>query len=561
MSIIHVTQIKNKLKSSFNSLIDLSDLQKFSDEDKENSFLSRALAAYTISCIAKIDNSKSAKVITDGFGDNGIDLVYFDDENDILYVIQSKLIHSGSGALSREDILPFLKGVKDLLNAKFDRFNKKIKDREQEIFEAIAKMKKMVIVITYTGDQKLSPHIEKDINDFLEELNDPHPIVTKDIFDQGKIYHFLSLDSLGENIKISDLKIHDWGLCESPYLAYYGQAELDQIAKIFEDNGKNLFAKNLRHFKGSTDVNDQIISTLSEKPENFWYFNNGITVLCSSIKKSALYTDRKIGIFECEGVSIINGAQTVGSILEAYKKKPNEVKNGRVHIRIISLENSSESFGLEITKYNNLQNKIENRDFAAQDPVHERIAVELRNENKVYIYKSGDILPNPNEGCSIEEATIALACENQDIGLSVIAKSNVGKLWENIEGVPYKLIFNSGTTSLKLWRSVEIMRILEKKLDVLRVSNDRKIQLISFHSNRFILHKIFSILRAGKVDLNNPKVDFESLKDQIISKIQDIFDSVYKQFYILFPDKYPANVFKSKTRCEELIVEVNKEIK
>ncbi len=377
----------------------------------------------------------------------------------------------------------------------------------------------------------------------------------------SKIYHFLSLDSLGENIKISDLKIHDWGLCESPYLAYYGQAELDQIAKIFEDNGKNLFAKNLRHFKGSTDVNDQIISTLSEKPENFWYFNNGITVLCSSIKKSALYTDRKIGIFECEGVSIINGAQTVGSILEAYKKKPNEVKNGRVHIRIISLENSSESFGLEITKYNNLQNKIENRDFAAQDPVHERIAVELRNENKVYIYKSGDILPNPNEGCSIEEATIALACENPDIGLSVIAKSNVGKLWENIEGVPYKLIFNSGTTSLKLWRSVEIMRILEKKLDVLRVSNDRKIQLISFHSNRFILHKIFSILRAGKVDLNSPKVDFESLKDQIISKIQDIFDSVYKQFYILFPDKYPANVFKSKTRCEELIVEVNKEIK
>lgn len=80
-------------------------------------------------------------------------------------------------------------------------------------------------------------------------------------------------------------------------------------------------------------------------PERFWYLNNGITALCDRIRKKPIGgADRKIGEFTCEGVSIVNGAQTVGSITTARAKDPEAVSNARVAVRFISLENCPRTF-------------------------------------------------------------------------------------------------------------------------------------------------------------------------------------------------------------------------
>lgn len=35
---------------------------------------------------------------------------------------------------------------------------------------------------------------------------------------------------------------------------------------------------------GATEVNDEVKRTIEEQPENFWYYNNGITIVAESIK-------------------------------------------------------------------------------------------------------------------------------------------------------------------------------------------------------------------------------------------------------------------------------------
>lgn len=67
--------------------------------------------------------------------------------------------------------------------------------------------------------------------------------------------------------------------------------------------------------KGDSDVNDGIKRVLLQKPENSFYYNNGVILLCKAIhQKAKASTTNATGLFMLEGVSLVNGAQTAGSI-------------------------------------------------------------------------------------------------------------------------------------------------------------------------------------------------------------------------------------------------------
>ena len=139
-------------------------------------------------------------------------------------------------------------------------------------------------------------------------------------------------------------------------------------------------------FLGSTEVNTTIVDTLLSSPQDFWYFNNGISALCRIVKKKPIGgATRETGIFECYDLRVVNGAQTVGAIAHAAQKNPAAVANARVPFRLISLEQCPPDFGKKVTRYNNTQNRIDRRDFVALDIEKERIRGELILEGVTYI--------------------------------------------------------------------------------------------------------------------------------------------------------------------------------
>jgi len=90
MSEIHLRQIKSHLQKTFNGLIDLSDYQNKSETDREILFLTRSLAAFALMVSANISPQEASKSIVDGGQDNGIDSIYFDRREKIMYILQSK---------------------------------------------------------------------------------------------------------------------------------------------------------------------------------------------------------------------------------------------------------------------------------------------------------------------------------------------------------------------------------------------------------------------------------------------------------------------------------------
>jgi hypothetical protein len=530
-------------------LVDLSDVMGVPSGQLESFRLTRSLAAFAVAELGRLDDAPSAQTVTDGPQDNGIDAVYFDPAGHNCFLVQAKWISSGNGSVELGEALKFIQGVRDLLEAKFDQFNEKMRRHQDKIFSALSDTSaKFTLVTAYTGEQPISQEVQKPFSDLLTEMNSPTEMLSLEVLNQARLHSIVATGAVGEAVDL-EIMLHNWGLVKEPYVAYYGQVAVSDVA-AWGSYGVRLTSKNLRHFKGLTEINESIGKTLSANPEKFWYFNNGITILCESVRKKPLGgSSTDIGTFECRGASVVNGAQTVGTIVAASQRDARQLGNAKVLVRLISLDNCPPNFADELTRAANTQNRIERKDFAALDPNQRRLRTELLLEcQREYAYQSGENPPQEAFGCTLDEAAVALACAMPDVGLAVQAKREVGMLYEDITKPPYIQLFNSGTTAKQLWHAVCTLRATDAELRQLQSGRSRKEQLIAIHGNRFIAHLVFQKLRNGGKDLPDPTGIGARISELTEWMLELTIGLVADQH----PGAYPASLFKNASKCRLL---------
>lgn len=549
---VQVMRIATKFKEMFSDEIDMADLDVTS-EKFENCFNSRCLAAYALMVQCDIDNEGAAKCVTDGFHDWGIDAVYKDESSKILYVVQAKWSNDGNGTISQGDSLKFISGIEKILNMDFDDFNDKILKKRMEIESAVKAMDYQIkMIIIYTSNNECPDEASKAVESLKQRINDEcNELLLSDIVKLSNIYDSLANATINQDIILDDVIVNDWGVIQegTAERGYYGMVSASDIAIWWKDYGNRLLAKNIRFFKGDTEVNNGIAKCLKENPEKFCYYNNGIKIIANKItRKLAHSTDRKNGLFRLEGVSIVNGAQTTGSIGRTYMTNPDTVEKAKLMVQIISLENSEEDFGNTITKLSNTQNKIENKAFASMDSLQEKLRKDLMMDGIEYVYKDGDT-SSGDKICNIDEAVVAIGCYKSDVSLVALIKRAVGSVFEDISKAPYKTIFNPSTNAYLIWNTIKISRVFDKiNADYQRENNGIK-KLISVHGNRLLLHMIFEELNKN-YNFNIGYVDIdENVLKELLEKYIDLFADAKDSLY---SDAYPANIFKNAGRCKEM---------
>lgn len=555
MSVLHVNHIKAKLAEIYNGKIDISDAK--SPQDEENFFLTRSYTAYTLQVLANVDPDTSANSIVDSYDDNGIDAIYFDRKNKLLWLLQSKWIKNGNGEPETGEVGKFSKGVIDLVELQLDRFNAKVQKKEPEIIEALEDpLVKLKIVLTFTGKDGLSEHNQRIIDDLLKELNDPTELATFNRFSLKQGHKSLVGILEGQPIK-AELILSNWGKVEEPYFAIYGTINGSDIANIWSENRGRLFSENIRDFIGFSEVNENILDTIQNEPENFYFYNNGITALCQSVNKKPLGgSDRNSGIFVAEDFKIVNGAQSVGSLGNALEKYPEKVAETKVFIKVISLEGCPDNFGLDVTKKTNTQNKIDKRDFVSLDPEQDRIKTELALEGISYHYKRSETTPKSDDlNYNIEEVITSLACSLPSVDIAVQAKREIGKLWEDITKKPYTDIINSSINATKVMRCVQVYRATTKALKAKESASTGRDKSQYIHSNRFVLHIVMEkigpqIMLDAAFDFNNYKNTLlEELIDDTIEETKKIVDRLYKTSLV-------HQVYRNFTKCRDIKNEI-----
>ena len=139
---------------------------------------------------------------------------------------------------------------------------------------------------------------------------------------------------------------------------YVGRVSGTQLAGLFMQHKSILFTLNIRNYIGDTATNKAIRKTAVERPDEFFFFNNGISALAESIEPDK--ADERI--LRCKNLSIVNGAQTVRSLHKAQIGNPNTAREVQVLVRLTETTPKKSSVEQEfldsVTKYNNTQNAI-----------------------------------------------------------------------------------------------------------------------------------------------------------------------------------------------------------
>lgn len=560
MSIIHVNQIRNHISRLFGEKIDMNDAGTIG-ADYNNQLLTRSLAAYAIHYLSGADLANVAKSITDGSDDNGIDAIFFHEPEKRLYIVQSKWIHDGSSEPSNGDMKKFIAGVKDLFNMRFERFNKKVNANKSLFIQVLNDPQSTYnVVVVYTGINSLAHHSQRDLDDLRDEMNDASELLVITTLNQSALHSSLTARLAGEPINV-DLGIKSWGKVETPHVAFYGQVAAPVIADWWSTYGDRLFARNLRSLLGDTDVNTEMRSTLQESPENFWYFNNGITIIANKITKTmAGGGGTDFGTFHCENISVVNGAQTVSTIGRYHTKAPEKVSQALIPLRIISLEKADSQLQISITKTNNRQNRIDNRDFVTLDPEQTRLRAELGVEGIMYHVIRSEAVARTDKSFDLVEATTSLACASGKPNLFVQLKREIGKLWEDITRAPYKELFNPTVNSFFLWRAVQTQRLIDKSIEQIMETNDLsgRDASIVVHGNRMISAIVFKTLPLKS--LGSPEFDFAS--NVTPSQVLESVRNTYTKLKVVVDESYPnaiiPTLFKNMSKCSDIYTKIEK---
>lgn len=550
---LKMIRVQSKLDELFANKIDLTDATN--DEERKNKYYTRAIAALAIVMRCGIDCDSAAKTITDGYHDMGIDAVYNDVAQKKLILVQSKWRKDGNGSVSQEEANTFVAGLKRIINLDFDGCNTKVEAKQPEITAAIRDMDYQIeMIFCHTGSQNMDTYALRPIDELLAQVNEDDTTELL-VFVESKlqdIYDYLANGQNSDNIVLDDVLLNNWGTIDAPYKAYYGTIPVAAIGEWFTQYGNRLFAKNIRYYKGSTEVNRGIKEVLKNEPDKFFYYNNGIKILCKKITKKAAYsTDRNTGLFVLEGVSLVNGAQTTGTIGAVYAESPELLSSACVYIQMIDLGDASEEQAIQITKLSNTQNKIEGKDFASLDPNQERLRMELSFEGIQYLYKAGAKVDSPERQISLDEAIIAQACSLDDLTITALAKRNVGALTENIEKPPYKLLFNGSSNSFSLHNNVQVLRAVDHCISQNEPTVTGRKRLVLVHGNRYLLHKILGRVQQTE-GFTTRYIGAAEIASMVEAVFTEVWESVYASMEEHFSESYPAHIFKNVGRLKTL---------
>ncbi|MFK4620059.1 AIPR family protein [Bradyrhizobium diazoefficiens] len=557
MSVLHVKQVEGALRNLFGSLIDVGDVNQ-APPDKDKTFLSRALASFAVLQLSGTTPVEAAASVTDGTNDNGIDAIYYDPNGKLLYVVQAKWHGDGNGSLSRADILKFTTGFDDLVNLRFERFNEKVKRREQSIRQALNDSQAtFLLVLVHTGTSDLAAEPARDLQDSLDYYNDSEnpeaiELLKARVLKQSEIHSLLARGTQGVPIDL-EVALQNWGEASTPY-AVYGQVAASDVARWWADHYPQIVSQNIRMFLGSdTEVNLGLQQTLFAEPEHFWHFNNGITVLCRQIRPKLLGgKSKETGFFTCTDVRIVNGAQTAGSIRAAFDKRPEQVEQAKVQVRFIAVADTEPvTLRDAITKATNTQNRINRQDFVALDPEQQRLRTELAIEGLTYSYKSSEATGRDPKTTDLEEATIALACSSSELSYSTLAKRELGRLWEDTSKAPYKALFNAHLTGSRLWRAVQLMRVIDLMIAKKVKSLSGRDEGFLVHGNRFLAHQIFQRLPADWLVSSSPLP--ADVNETIEASLDAVFVDLAARTEKLYPQAYLAQLFKNQTKLAAIL--------
>ncbi|HVT90637.1 MAG TPA: AIPR family protein [Tepidisphaeraceae bacterium] len=145
------------------------------------------------------------------------------------------------------------------------------------------------------------------------------------------------------------------------------------LARIYGEHGQRLLERNVRAFlQAKNKVNKGLQQTLREEPHRFLAYNNGLCCTAAEVDVE-LGRDGHAVLKRVKDFQIVNGGQTTASIFHAWKKEKTDIAGVVVQVKLTVLTEPAKVTEIVplISKYANMQNRINAADFSANGKFHQ----------------------------------------------------------------------------------------------------------------------------------------------------------------------------------------------
>ncbi len=392
-----------------------------------------------VKTLLDLDRDETFDCLTEGGGDFGIDAMHMTEEMDGEFgvtLFQAKYVNNleGNAGFPESGLNALINAIRHLFDpsAELENINERLKIK----VEAVRSMIRDGFI----------PRVRAiGCSNGLKWNNAAQEAITRARFGEQVTWEYVNHDILIgilQRIKPVDETLRLTGKAVVEDMSFsracIGRIPVTEVAALMKAHGDRLLERNIRRYLGlqGNRVNEGIRNTLySNNPADFYFFNNGLTLVCSDFSYNNLQSsDYQIKV---ENLQIVNGGQTCMTIfktLEEMQAKGERLPTeASVMVRIYKLPKDNEDIMLQITQATNSQNPVDLKDLRSNDDKQRRLEASIHDLGFTYRRKRMDSTTKPTDitsGAAAEAILAVWRCAPHQA--KFLTREHFGKLYDKI---------------------------------------------------------------------------------------------------------------------------------
>lgn len=348
---------------------------------------SEAFTFLALTTILRVDLDEAGACITDGPEDRGIDAVYLDERfgRRVIHLFQFKhhgeFKHANRNFPSNEidKIISFVHDCFEQSDGFLQGCNSALAQKVIDIWDFVQSGTCQVEVHLCSNGEKLVDDQRVRMTASLARFK----FITLYESDLDSISDAVAQRYSGSReIKLRAVEEQVFERTYGNVRAIIATIRADEFIEAFTDKNNplqldpQLFEENVRVYLGEqNDINKRIYDTaVSPDAGMFWYYNNGITIVCERFSYQPGFRNGPLVI---DNPQVVNGGQTSHALFQSSKTDFNAL--GRVRLLVRIIETRDHSMYARVAEATNSQTPIRSRDLRSNDPVLVRLESSLRS--------------------------------------------------------------------------------------------------------------------------------------------------------------------------------------
>lgn len=503
--------------------------------------------------ILKINEDEIEEAITDGPMDGEVDAIYIEDRTVHIFTCKyTEKFEKTKSNFPEGEIDQFIVTIQNLLakNIRDSTYNEAIRDKYLEML--ILYEDGPLNFKFYVVSNKLKPveHAKKKLEDVLASFR----FVEVFYYELEDLVTRL-LDNKGEQIdgKIKFIDRQHFEKSNGSIKTIIGSVPACDLIELIKDKddpqkiNESVFEKNIRVYKPDHSINKGIIdSALDENNYQFFYLNNGITILCDECEYTPNTRSPIVPIYNFQ---IINGGQTSHSLFEAFKQNREKIENIELLARIC-IAKRDHPISEMISETTNSQIPVGTRDLHSNDLIQRKLQLDFEQLGYYYERKPNQFIDKP----------IHLRLNNEILGQVYLAfhfdmPSEAKNSKRIVFAEKYEDIYNDKLITAKEFiKLFKIFRILQEKKAIIQ-QKKRNREFIN-EADSFVSRATFHLLNAIKYISQIENLDLENPDhvNQAVDKSISILGDLVKETMVERGSVYTHDKFFKELATNKLII-------